>query len=168
MKKAYLLPLLLVFACQSPEEKALTEIDQLNEQLLQEETMAVNIEIAQELVEAHQNFLKNHADSAQMPEHLMKLGDLYANALQLPVKGLFYFQEVHREFPDYEKAAVALFYQGFILENQMANQEAAKEVYEEFLRLYPSHELAETVSLSIQQLGIPLEDLIKQFETQQQ
>ena len=36
--------------------------------------------------------------------------------------------------------------------------------YELFLLNYPDHELRETVELSIQHLGVPLDELIKQFE----
>ena len=68
------------------------------------------------------------------------------------------------EFPNYEKAPLALFYQGFVLENYMGQLQQAKSVYESFLTSYPKHELSETVRLSIQQLGVPLEDLVKQFE----
>ena len=56
----------------------------------------------------------------------MQLGDLYTHVLQLPVKGLYFFQKVHADFPNYEKAPVALFYQGFILENHMRQQDQAK------------------------------------------
>ena len=40
-------------------------------------------------------------------------------------------------FPNYEKAEIALFYQGFVLENYMGQQEQAKTVYESFLM--PTH-----------------------------
>ena len=46
----------------------------------------------------------------------------------------------------------------------MGQQDQARLVYESFLKTYPNHELSETVELSIQQLGIPLDELIKQFE----
>ena len=77
---------------------------------------------------------------------------------------MYFFQKVHADFPNYKKADLALFYQGFLLENYMGQHEKAKAVYESFLLTYPQHELSETVKLSIQQLGIPLEELVKQFE----
>ena len=56
----------------------------------------------------------------------MQLGDLYTHALQLPVKGLYFFQKVHNDFPNYEKAEIALFYQGFVLENYMGQKNKQK------------------------------------------
>lgn len=162
-------PILLLFlmACQSPQEKALEEIDELNERLVHATTLEVNREVAEELVEAYIDYAALYSDSSTLADHYMRLGDLYANALNHPVKGLYYFEKVAEDFPTYEKAAVALFYQGYIFENHLQKEEQAKAIYEQFLAQHPNHELVETVRLSINQLGIPLEELIKQFEANQ-
>ena len=62
------------------------------------------------------------------------------------------------------KKLQSLFYQGYVLENSLSNYKQAKMAYELFLLKYPDHELRETVELSIQHLGVPLDELIKQFE----
>tara|TARA_Y100001978_G_scaffold195406_1_gene203613 strand:- start:938 stop:1441 length:504 start_codon:yes stop_codon:yes gene_type:complete len=153
----------LVVACQSDQEIHLDKINDLQLQLVDAE-LKTNLEIAQKLVVEMENYVSKYPDSTTIPYYYMQLGDLYTHALQLPVKGLYFFQKVNADFPNYEKAAVALFHQGFLLENYMGQQEQAKAVYESFLVAYPQHELSETVKLSIQQLGIPLEELVKQFE----
>lgn len=155
--------LCLVVACQSDQELHLNKINNLQLQLVDAD-LKTNLEVAQDLVAVIENYVSKYPDSTTMPDYYMQLGDLYTHALRLPVKGLYFFQKVHADFPNYEKAAVALFYQGFVLENYMGKQEHAKAMYESFLITYPQHELSETVKLSIQQLGIPLEELIKQFE----
>lgn len=160
--------LLFLMACQSPQEKALEKIDALNDQLVEANTLEVNREVAEELVEAYVDYTTLYSDSSTLADHYMRLGDLYANALHYPVKGLYYFQKVAADFPAYEKAPVALFYQGYIFENHLKKDAQAKAIYEQFLVQHPNHELAETVRLSIAQLGIPLEELIKQFEANQQ
>ena len=153
----------LVVACQSDQEVHLHKINDLQLQLVDTD-LKTNLEVAQELVAEIEDYLSKYPDSTTIPDYYMQLGDLYTHALQLPVKGLYFFQKVHADFPNYKKAAVALFYQGFVLENYMGQQEQAKAVYESFLIDYPEHELSETVKLSIQQLGIPIEELVKQFE----
>ena len=164
MKRLFgFLLMFLVVACQSDKEIHLDKINDLQLQLVDAD-LKTNLEVAQELVAEMENYLSKYPDSTTMPDYYMQLGDLYTHALQLPVKGLYFFQKVNADFPNYEKAAVALFYQGFVLENYMGQQEQAKAVYESFLVAYPQHELSETVKLSIQQLGIPLEELVKQFE----
>lgn len=157
------LSLCLLFACQSEQEIHIERINELQLQLV-EENLKTNIVVAQQLTEEMENYIRLYSDSSVIAGYYMQLGDIYTQALDLPVKGLYYFQKVSTDFPNYEKAAVALFYQGFILENNLQKQDQAKLVYEQFLLEYPNHELAETVRLSIHQLGISLEDLIKQFQ----
>lgn len=165
MRKWSPIILLFLMACQSPQEKALEQIDSLNDQLIHATTLELNREVAEELVEAYLEYTEVYLDSSRLADHYMRLGDLYANALNYPVKGLYYFQKVAEDFPVYEKAAIALFYQGYIFENHLQKENQAKIIYEQFLLRHPEHELAETVRLSIEQLGIPLEELVKQFES---
>ena len=159
----WVLLMCLAVACQSDQEMHLYKINDLQLQLVDSD-LKTNIKVAQDLVAEMEKYVSEYPDSIIMPDYYMQLGDLYTHALQLPVKGLYFFQKVHTDFPNHEKAGVALFYQGFLLENYMGQQELAKTVYESFLNEYPEHELSETVKLSIQQLGIPLEELVKQFE----
>ena len=153
----------LVIACQSKQDKHLDKINDLQIQLV-DANSKTNLEVAQDLVAEIENYTSKYPELITLPDYYMQLGDLYTNALQLPVKGLYFFQKVHNDFPNYEKAALALFYQGFVLENYMKQKKKAKDVYESFLITYPQHELSETVKLSIQYLDIPIEDLVKQFE----
>ena len=153
----------LAFACQSDQKIHLDKIYDLQLQLVNADQKK-NLEVTQELVSEMENYIKKYTDSTTMPDYYMQLGDLYTHSLQLPVKGLYFFQKVYNDFPNYEKAEIALFYQGFVLENYLGQQEQAKTVYESFLNKYPQHELSETVKLSIQNLGIPIEELVKQFE----
>jgi len=152
-----------VIACQSDQELHLDKINDLQLQLLDND-LKTNLEVAQELVAEMENYLSEYPDSTIIPDFYMQLADLYTHALQLPVKGLYFFQKLNTDFPNNKKAPLALFYQGFVLENYMGKQEHAKAIYESFLIDYPQHELSETVKLSIQQIGIPLEELVKKFE----
>ena len=152
-----------LFACQSNQQSHLEKINNLQLKLADND-IKTNLEVAQELITEIESYISSYPDSTTLPDYYMQLGDLYTHALQLPVKGLYFFQKVCTDFPNFEKAPVALFYIGFVLENYMDQQEKAKAVYESFLITYPEHELSETVKLSIQHLGIPLEELVKQFE----
>lgn len=162
----YLPALILTFiliACQSDQDQHLNKINDLQLELIDSE-FNTNLEVTQELVVEIENYLSKYPDSTTMPDYYMQLGDLYTNVLRLPVKGLYFFQKVHSDFPNHHQAPVALFYKAFTLDNYMGQQDQARLVYESFLKTYPNHELSETVELSIQQLGIPLDELVKQFE----
>lgn len=152
-----------LWACQSKQSAHIERIDKLKEQLV-DETMKTDIETAQNLVSELEEYLVTYSDSARFVEFYILLGDLYSQTLKLPKKGLYFFQKVTSDYPKHEKAPIALFYQGYVLENFLSNYEQAKIAYELFLLNYPDHELRETVELSIQHLGVPLDELIKQFE----
>ena len=153
----------ILIACQSDQDQHLNKINDLQLELIDSE-FNTNLEVTQELVVEIENYLSKYPDSTTMPDYYMQLGDLYTNVLRLPVKGLYFFQKVHSDFPNHHQAPVALFYKAFALDNYMGQQDQARLVYESFLKTYPNHELSENVELIIQQLGIPLDELVKHFE----
>ncbi len=57
-----------------------------------------------------------------------------------------------------------MFLLGFSYENDLKQNDKAREVYELFLKNYKSHELADDVQFSLNNLGKSPEDIIKQFE----
>ena len=152
-----------LWACQSKQSAHVERINRLQEQLV-DETLKTDIETAQNLVGELEEYLETYSDSTSFVDYYILLGDLYSQTLKLPKKGLYFFQKVTSDHPKHEKAPIALFYQGYVLENSLSNYKQAKMAYELFLLNYPDHELRETVELSIQHLGIPLDELIKQFE----
>lgn len=152
-----------LWACQSKQTAHVERINKLREQLV-DETLKTDVETAQNLVGELEDYLVTYSDSASFVDYYILLGDLYSQTLKLPKKGLYFFQKVASDYPKHEKAPIALFYQGYVLENSFSNYEQAKMAYELFLLNYPDHELREIVELSIQHLGVPLDELIKQFE----
>jgi hypothetical protein len=46
----------------------------------------------------------------------------------------------------------------------MNNKNKAKEVYQQFIDKYPNHNLARDAKVSIENMDIPLDELIKKFE----
>jgi len=79
-----------------------------------------------------------------------------------------YFATVAETHPTFNKAPEALFLAAFCEETLKGDAQQAKFFYEEFLKKYPSHKLAEDAKFSIQNLGKSDEDLIKMFEKGQQ
>lgn len=59
-----------------------------------------------------------------------------------------------------------MFLKAFVLENQAQKYDQAKEVYEEFILLYPGHVMADDARYSIENMGKTPEELIEEFERQ--
>ena len=139
------------------------EILSLEKDILKDLDVNKNKAKAEELLLKSKLFYKKYPEEKEIPNVLFKAADVsrglgeYGKAIQL-------WGTVWRNYPSYERAADALFLQGFTFENDLGDKEQAYSYYNQFLEKYPKHELAEQVRLSIQQLNRSPEDLIKSFE----
>lgn len=89
--------------------------------------------------------------------------DIYAVHLQNFPKAIESLQRIIDTYPKTPQAAVSLFKIGFTYETMAHDMEKAKMAYEEFLKQYPQHELAESVKVSLDHLGESDEDLLERI-----
>jgi TolA-binding protein len=75
-----------------------------------------------------------------------------------------YYNRILLNYPAFKKRPICIFLQAFILENQMQQFDQAKARYQEFIDKYPDHELAKDAQASINNMGKPIEELIKQWD----
>lgn len=71
---------------------------------------------------------------------------------------------VQRYYPEYEKAPDALFMQAFVFETMIGDKHNARRYYQQFLKRFPEHPLAETATLALKTLEKSPEELIREFE----
>ena len=121
------------------------------------------MQVANELVQAYIDYADKVKNDEESPGYLFKAANLAMN-LNQPEKSLELFNRIIYQYPNYEKVPDCLFLMGFIYENQLQNYGKAKEIYESFLAKYPDHEFADDASISIQNIGKPLDELVKEFE----
>ncbi|GAB4188553.1 MAG: hypothetical protein Kow00108_25120 [Calditrichia bacterium] len=104
------------------------------------------------------NEVKNKAYYFQQANH-------YASQKQFK-KAIEYFEKVINDFDGPAYRARSIFMVGYIYANEINDQpgslEKAKEYYEMFLKEFPSHELAESVRMEIQNLGKDPNEIILQ------
>ncbi len=153
---------LVTIACQSPKEKALKEID-----ALQVQDSVFSIENMAKEKDAYLAFADKYPDDERSPEFLFKAGQsLGAIASQgKDVKqheeAIAVFKRLQDNYPKHHYAEEALFLTGFIYENHIGDLEKAKATYQEFINKYPNSELAEDARITIQNLGLPAEEILK-------
>lgn len=171
----------LSFACGNQEEKsndseAYVAIDKMNIESLEEEivkrenalradTSGVDPQKAAGLMEAYAVYAERFSNRANSAERLFKAAEL-AMSLNHAVQSIKYFDKVYNEYEDYEKRPYALFLKAFVLENQAKEYDQARVVYQEFLELYPKHEMADDAEYSVRNMGKSPEELIREFERQ--
>lgn len=76
-------------------------------------------------------------------------------------KALSLYDRVQKNYPASEEAALALFNQGFIYNNNLLDTARARRVYSEFIERFPAHELADDADFEIKTLGLSPDSLLK-------
>ncbi len=101
------------------------------------------------------------------PEYLYKASEIARSIRTLP-KALSIYDWLLEDYPDYEKTPTVFFLKGFILENDVKDEEAARKIYNEFLEKYPRHEMADDVKFLLENMGRSDEEILEFLENKRQ
>jgi len=99
--------------------------------------------------------------------YLFKAAEV-AKSLRTFPKSLSLYDWIIQDYPDYEKMPTSLFLKGFIIENNLGDDEKARKVYDEFVNRFPDHELADDVQFLIENLGKTDEEILEMIEQKRQ
>jgi len=150
-------------SCQSPEEKQLRKIKMLEEELYGDAGGMINREKAVALVNAYVEYADENPYDEKAAEYLFRAGDVSMNT-GYPERAVELYTRVHREYPDYDKHPESLFLIAFIYENQLMNFQRAEHTYNQFLELYPDHDLADDARILLKHLGKSPDEMVREFE----
>lgn len=152
----------------STEWVALTvRMEQLRGQVFNEETGRIDQRAAQDFLYAVEVQTALRGNDPQTPGLLFEAADV-AGAIRNYEKALAIFERIYTDYPNYNKAAEALFMQAFTLDSELRRLDEAKVAYELFLEKYPNHELASSAKFSLENLGKSEEEIIQEFLKKQQ
>jgi TolA-binding protein len=160
MMKKVLVIAIAVFAlaaCQSPKEKALENIKQL-----EASDSTFSPEQIEKVKTAYIDFATKYPDNELAPEFLFKAGQR-CNVSADHERAIALFQQVIDNYPKNKIAEEALFLQAYIYENSMNDYEKAKAAYAKFIELYPQSDLAEDATYSIKNMGKTPEQIFESF-----
>ncbi len=124
---------------------------------------AVDRESANHLVDIYDTYTTSKPEASNVATYLYKGAEIARSNGNFE-KAMSFYKNIYDNHPNFEKAAQALFLMGFTYENDFKDLDKAKSLYEEFLQKHPEHELAKSVEFSLQNLGKPAEEIIKDFE----
>ena len=157
----------LMAACSAGNERDASEIASAEDALFAEDKGITDKAKALELVDMYVAYADKYPEDSLASEYLFK-GAEFCLSLGLGQRSIDLYDRVILEYPDFRKAPECLFLKGYVYENYLGNLEEAKMIYELFLQKYPENEFADDAKISIENLGKSPEELIKQFEAQQQ
>jgi len=118
---------------------------------------------AQKYVDACEAYAIGFPNNDMAPEYLYRAAEM-ARTLKTYPKALSIFDWIEEKYPNYEKTATTVFLKGFMLENELKNKEAARDVYNRFLVTYPKSDLADDVQFLLDNIDKTDEEIMKMID----
>jgi outer membrane protein assembly factor BamD (BamD/ComL family) len=155
-------PFLLVasialFACNSPKEKALQRIKDL-----EAKDSVFSPQLIEETKAAYLDFATKYPDDELAPEYIFKAGQR-CNVMADHEEAIGLFQRVIDQYPRNRASEEALFLQAYIYENHLHQDAKARELYTTFISKYPKSELREDAEAAIRNMGKTPEEILESF-----
>jgi hypothetical protein len=149
-----------------PKQELTNRIIYLEQQMYNDDGN-LNIDHANELMMRYVEFADTYPDDTLTPELLFKAADISIN-FPNSSRTLNLLSRIIFDYNDFEKAGLAQFLQAFVLENQLGDTAAARQLYKQFILSNPDHSFVGEAEIAIRNLGKTAEDLIREFEMQGQ
>lgn len=127
----------------------------------------INRQASLQFVDACEAYAVAYPKNTATPDYLFKAAEVAKSIRTFP-KSLSIYDWIIDRYPDYEKAPTSLFLKGFIIENNLRDEEKAREIYNEFLVAHPDHDLADDVQFLIDNLGKTDEEILEMIEAKRQ
>jgi tetratricopeptide (TPR) repeat protein len=167
MMKTTLLALIAAFtvlSCQSLGQKAPSLLEQQEAKLFSDTSGVIDTQEGEKMISlyvAYVDSLPN--DSIQCGEYLFKAAEV-AMGIEEYWKSIQLFNRLQKQYPGHDLVPDALFYQGFVFENNIGYIEYAKKCYTKYLLDYPRGERAQDVRSIMAVIDQPIEDVVKGWE----
>lgn len=169
MKHIFLFVVLLLVAagCNHNTKVAKTTEDQAKkaEAALFNGDMTANVEAVPEAIETFSKYAEENPEAENAPEYLFKAFEVSVNTKQDPKQAIGLADRLLSQYPQFDKNPVALFMLAtFVYDDQLHDLDKARECYRRIMEEYPESPFARDAAISIEQLGLSPEELIRRFE----
>lgn len=132
------------------------------------EDQTVNAEAATDVVAVYSKYVEENPEAADAPEMLFKAIDVSVNTKQDPQQSIALVDKLVTNYPEFDKNPVALFMlASFVYDEQLHDLDKAREAYQKIVDNYPDSPFAKDAEISISQLGMTPDELVKMFEAQE-
>lgn len=156
---AVILLILTVGCSMGPNKDRMAyEIDELEAQLTdsynQTGRSEASIVIGTQLRDQYIRFADTWKSDSLAAEFLFQAAMIDADIRQDVTNGLQYLERIAEEYPDHPIHSKTLFLIGFTYAEQLSRFDMAREAYEQYLQLYPEGEMATSVRIELDNLGL--------------
>ena len=171
MKKATILAILIALAmvgCHNQNNKTSQDDVKKAEAALFNEDQTVNPEAATDAVSTFINYVEENPDAPDAADYLFKAIEISINTKQDPKQSIELVDKLLGNYPKCDKDPVALFMlASFVYDEQLGDLDKARAAYQRIVDDYPDSPFASDAAISITQLGMTPDELVKMFEAQE-
>ena len=148
--------------------KEITDINSyltsLGEAIFQDpDNTGINRKASLAYVDACEAYALVYPKAADAPEYLFKAAEVSSSLRTFP-KSISLYDWILDRYPNYEKASTSLFLKGFTFENRLGDDDKAREIYTDFIKQYPDHDLVDDIQFLIENLGKTDEEILQMIE----
>ena len=115
-----------------------------------------------ELLNAYKDYIKANPEDSASAVYLIKSGKFYATTMQVD-KAIICYHEVYSKYPKFSKADYALFSEAFLYENEKHDLNRAQQLYQQYLKDYPTGQMAKSADFELKNLGKPIEQVMDEI-----
>jgi tetratricopeptide (TPR) repeat protein len=143
-----------------------TMLTDLGSKIYNDKTNRIDTKVANDFI----NIAEIHAllmpESAKSAEYLHDAGRTAGYMRSFP-KAIDLYSWVVEKYPNNEQTANSTFMLGYTYDNDMKDYGEARKYYEQFLSKYPSHDLAASAKVLLDNLGVPDDEIIERLQKKQ-
>lgn len=130
------------------------------------EDMTANKAAVPDALATFGKYVDDNPEAADAPEVLFKAVEIAINTKQDAQQCIGLVNKLVADYPRCDKNPVALFMlASFVYDEQLHDLDKARETYQQIIDNYPDNPFAKDAEISITQLGMSPEELIKMFES---
>ena len=158
---------MIVVGCTSKKQQLITAIATSESILKNDSTGIMDYKKAIAMTVLYEQYIQLYPEDTLSAIYLFKAADVAAHSQQTK-HAIELYKKLIKNYPDYKNMPDAMFFIGFLYENELKDKKEATKAYREFLMAYPNNEQSDAARFLLQNINTPDEDLIKKFESMPQ
>ena len=161
-----LMAIFAVVGCNRNPKTSLDDVKKAEEAMFNAD-MTTNQDAVAGAIATFSKYVEDNPEAIEAADVLFKAVEVSVNTRQDPQQSIGLVNKLVTDYPKFDKNPVALFMLAtFVYDEQLGDLDKARETYQQVIDNYPESPFAKDAEISITQLGMTPEELIKMFEAQ--
>ena len=151
-----------LMACTSGQDKEVERLTKLENQIDASDAHPDQAKL-NELLGEYERYVNEH------PQDTVAAGYLYKSitlsiSMNNAEKAIALSDRMINEYPKNRRIPEVIFLRGFVYENFLNNYAQALKSYQDFIKMFPDHDLADDAEAAIVHLGMSPDEIVREFE----